>query len=275
MTDILNTYKDVETYFAKARDKEKGRPLASWGRVKKNGDTYEVWHGGSVLGKYTPDNKFTFTMTPQQARNHSITLSQALHRAIPFMWIRVATGRYAVVPNKAYQDHCEAIGSNWDWRFCHDKRNQVELFDGLQFDLSTFQPTNARPALLENVDEAKRKHWLSCLRSFKRGMKVRARMGVLEGFCQQVIKENSGKGRYQWQQPDWSSDKWLDVLYTSIKDNQFPNELMMGFVQSSTSGYWQTQPTPALALHAVDQVCKTYSVELRRRFGVFDATQGE
>jgi hypothetical protein len=159
-----------------------------------------------------------------------------------------------------------------DWRYCNDKRNQVELFDGLEFDLSTGEATNARTALLDTVNTDKRKYWLGCLRSFKSGMKVRARMGVLDAFCQQVVKENSGKGRYQWQQPDWNSDQWLNLLYTSIKENQFPNELMIGFVQSSTSGYWNSDPTALRTLLTVDNVCKTYSVELRRRFGVFEQT---
>lgn len=266
----IDTYAQAQKFFNTARDKEKGKPLCSWGRLKKNGDDYEVWHGGTVLGKYTPENKFVFTVAPQQARNHSITLSQALHRAIPFIWVRVNTGRYAIVSQKRYDKHCEETQAQWDWRYCHDKRNQVELFAGLEFDLTTYQPTNARTALLESIDKDKRKYWLGCLKSFKKGMKVRAKMGVLQGFCQQVSAENKGKGRYQWVQPDWSTDKWLELLYTSIKDNQFPNELMKGFVQSSTSGYWRTEPTPELALHAVDEVCKTYSIELRRRFGVFD-----
>ena len=63
----------------------------------------------------------------------------------------------------------------------------------------------------------------------------------------------------------------MDLLESSIRDNTFSQELLQGFVQSSGDGYYvQHKPTSADVVKAVDKVCNDHSVELRRRFDVFE-----
>lgn len=122
---------------------------------------------------------------------------------------------------------------------------------------------------MPQINEAKRKFWLRSLRRFKYGIKVRAKLGVLQTICEQVGAER--KGKRGWDAPQWQHDRWITLLYTCIKDNQFPPELLIGFVKTAEVTFMasKTQPTVAATLDVVDDVCKTYSIELRQKFGVF------
>ena len=268
MADISSsiTYQDVVKFFARARNPEKGKPLMSWARVFKVEDNYEVRLGGYRIGKFTPDNKFIFTMTAQTARNCSVTLSQALQRALPFVWKRVATGRYEVA-------HIGLYDSDKDGYFYQYMKNLewYEVYDGLAFDLTTNQPVNARPKLSQLVVNKDNKlEWLRKLRKFKTAVKVRARMGVLESLMKQVEQERKGINKYEWQAPDWNSDSWLDLLYSAVKDEECSTDMLKAFIKTASIGYWRNMVTIDDVLRAVDNVFTTHSVDLRKRFGVFD-----
>ena len=118
------------------------------------------------------------------------------------------------------------------------------------------------------VDETKRLAWLRALRQFKYGMQVRAKLGVLQTLCDQVASERAKQKL--WDQPAWEHDKWLTLLYTSIKDNAFPPELLIGFVKTAEVTFMAVnqQPTVVSTLNAVDKICKQHSRALRIKFGV-------
>lgn len=269
-TDKLS-YQEVAEWFKKARNPENGRPVQSWARMYQVGENYELRFGDVIVGIFTPDNKFTFKLTSQQARNCSVTLSQALQRAIPLLWIRKGMGRYVVKPTPQYgelkeRDPHMAVAR---WRY-FSKVEGYEVFDGLCFDLNTYEPTNARPHFTkQEVNKDNKLEWLRALRKFKTAVRVRARMGVLESLIQQVDSERKGTNRYDWEMPDWNTDKWQDVLYTSIKNSECSTELLKGFIKSVRRGhYYQTNVNEVI--DEVDKICTTYSIELRRRFGVFN-----
>lgn len=268
-TDKLS-YQEVAEWFTKARDPEKGRPVQSWARMFKVEDSYELRFGNSVVGVFSPDNKFTFKMTAQEARRNSITLSQALQRAIPFVWVRKSTGRYVVKPTPQYEAYKEKHPDNYGaWNY-FTKVEGYELFDGLCFDLNTYEPINAKPSLKDTeVDQENKLLWLRQLRKFKSAIKVRARMGVLESLIQQVDKERVGVSRYDWEQPDWNSDAWQDMLYTSLKDSECSTDLLKGIIKSVSRGYYQQSITVKEVVAEADRLCSTYSLDLRRKFGVF------
>jgi hypothetical protein len=267
-TDKLS-YEQVAEWYTKARNPEAGRPVQSWARMFKVGDNYELRFGNSVVGVFSPDNKFTFKMTAQEARRNSITLSQALQRAIPFIWVRKSTGRYVVKPTPQYEDYKKANNEPYAWHY-FQKVEGYELFDGLQFDLNTYEPTNAKPSLKDTeVDQENKLTWLRQLRKFKSAVKVRARMGVLESLIQQVDKERVGVTRYNWEQPDWNSDAWQDMLYTSLRDSECPTDLLKGIIKSVSRGYYQQSITVKEVVAEADRLCNTYSLDLRRKFGVF------
>jgi hypothetical protein len=119
------------------------------------------------------------------------------------------------------------------------------------------------------IDVDKRREWLRALRRFKYGIKVRAKLGVLQTICEQVAQER--KGARVWKCPDWEHDKWVHFLYECIRDSKFPPELLRGFAQTAEVTFFNRsrQPTVSSVLDTVNQVCKERSKQLRRKFGVF------
>lgn len=125
------------------------------------------------------------------------------------------------------------------------------------------------PKPMPRIDEDKRREWLRALRRFKYGIKVRAKLGVLQTICEQVAAERKGKQR--WDAPQWEHDRWVTLLYTCIKDNQFPPELLIGFTKTAEVTFLnpRKQPTVEGTIEAVNEVCKQNSRALRQKFGVF------
>jgi hypothetical protein len=122
---------------------------------------------------------------------------------------------------------------------------------------------------MPQVDQTKRKEWLRALRRFKYGIRVRAKLGVLETVCEKVYQER--KGKTQWDAPQWEHDRWVTLLYTCIRDNQYPPKLLEGFAKTAEVTFLapRHQPTVENLLNAVDIVCRQQSRALRERFGVF------
>lgn len=273
-TDKLS-YNDVAIWFTRCRNPDKGRPVMSWARIFKVGDTYELRHGSTKVGVFSPDNKFTFTMSTQEARNSSVTLSQALQRTIPFMWYRKGMGKYRIKPTPQYEEYKAQHPDAYAWHYFQEVEG-YELFDGLQFDLNTYEPTNPRPKMSDTINTEKRKEWLGSLRKFKRAVKVRARLGVLESLIKEVEQDRSKhRSRYDWEMPDWNTDTWQDMLYTSIKNSECSTELLKGIVKSVQTGYYKSSISVDDVLKECDKICTNYSVEIRRKFGVFDGDTNE
>jgi hypothetical protein len=122
---------------------------------------------------------------------------------------------------------------------------------------------------MPRIDEDKRREWLRALRRFKYGIKVRAKLGVLQTICEQVAAERKGKQR--WDAPQWDHDRWVTLLYTCIKDNQFPPELLVGFVKTAEVTFLnpRKQPTVEGTVEVVNEICREQSKPLRQKFGVF------
>lgn len=255
----LKSYKDIATYFSKCRSPEKGRPLKAWGRVFKRGDDYEVQANGDKLCVVTPDNIVTFVAPISAVRRNAQTLVGAFHRAMPLSLLRVGTGRYRIAHlDKAKE---QAVGGYWNWKWMQSEA--PEYFEGIQFDLATGECLNRRADILKQVDTTVRRDWLSSLRKFKRSIKVRAKIGVLIPIINAVKAENKR------QHPDWDSEEWQDNLVTAIRTGDIPTPLLTGFVQSAMCRTWRAQGTAQEVLAEVDALCNTYSVQLRRKFGVF------
>ena len=117
----------------------------------------------------------------------------------------------------------------------------------------------------------KRREWLRALRAFKKGMLVRAKMGVLDSICQQVNAESMVVTI--WKKPDWDDDIWVTMLYTAIKDKQFPTELLRGFAQSASLNLRNFRTDKFTTLAVMEDVCTRLSLRLRQKFGVFVEVQ--
>jgi hypothetical protein len=267
---MIKSYDDARALFKTARKPDEGKPIKSWVRLFRDNGVFELRHGGVVVARITSDNIVTFPMTVYKGRMISNTLSSSLYRVIPFMWMRLGKGRYALEHTKVLDDRADKpYWAGWS-HFMREK--SPELFSGLQFNLLTGECIN--PKIKPNSDQVNQDAktiWLRALRNFKHGIHVRAKLGVVESLCQQVVAERAAN-KDSWKQPDWTHERWSELLYTSIKQEQFSTELLKGFVMSSNVSYWRHEsPTTETTLAAVANVCDDLSVELRRRFGVFDA----
>jgi hypothetical protein len=129
---------------------------------------------------------------------------------------------------------------------------------------------------MHKIDKDRRLEWLRALRRFKYGIKVRAKLGILQTVCEQVAVERRGK--HQWDAPHWTHDEWITFLYNCIKNDEYPPKLLEAFAKTAEITFLvsSTQPTDEKTIAAVDTVCKWLSRPLRDKFGVFvEETQDE
>ena len=280
------SYAQASALWSKVLSPEKGKPITGWLRMYKQDDEsflFEMTNYGKVkLGVLTPDNVFTFVATPETVYGSSQTLVSSIHRWLPFSIMRHRKGLYRVGHTTPIVAECKAKNNGEDKtdsyssyyayykHYTATMREQASYFNGIQFDLNTGQCLNKLPddKLIEIPE--KRKEWRQALSKFKRGVKARVRVHAFDGLINEMWAERDSQNRWDWRQPDWSDGKWLDMLERSIRDNEFPQELLKGIAQTSHTGYYMhTKPTNVDVLKALDKVCNDSSVELRRRFGVF------
>jgi hypothetical protein len=269
----VTDYKSIKAHFERARTPDKGKPLRAWARIFKDGDDYYVKNWGSELCRFKPNNTVVFTATTEEVWSSSNTLVSALHRAMPLTMIRIAKGRYRIAHNEQVIKNAEEKGASssyhyidwWKWL----KKDAPEYFQGIAFDLKTGECLNRRPDDKLIPIPEKRKEWLRALREFKKGIKVRAKMNVFDGISDIVSTE--GKHGY-YDRPDWSFGTHKELLFTSIRDAKYPQELLKGITKTHRADHsWQwTRPSPAEIVVATNKICNNYSVELRRQFGVFE-----
>jgi len=266
---VLRTYDDFLAHFNTARNKDKGKPLKSWGRLYKNGDTIEFYFGdrnGLKYAELTRDNIFTFVASPHTIRKvAAVTFSSSLYRAIPIMWQRTGMARYRVSHTAAIPIDSNRQYMAWSYM----RTDAPEYFEGIQFNMLTGECINRRPDFNATINTDKRKVWLSALRKFKYGMKARIRIGAFDP----LIQSQKNLPRNNQSCPDWSDPTWQELLYNSIKNNDFPMELLNGITAHAVHDRWyyhRGNVKAADILTAMDEVCNTHSVDLRKRFGVFD-----
>ena len=255
---MISSYQAAALHMSKARSKAKGRPMKGTGwRIYQDGNEYVVMAHGEQVGRFLPDNTFMFSLTGEKAHGIAHTLSGTMHRNIPFVWARVAHKTYRV-------DHTSNLPRTRVWAHFNKPTNAPMVYDGLKFDLFTGKCLNYLPDFKRKVDPERRKDWLGASRAWKRKLKVIARIGGLDGLI-----ADEKKDRTPWQnKPRWHQEEWLDILYKAIKTGDCSVDLLRMFVASETNS-WET-PTSMQMYERIEKVVKAQSIELRKRFGVFE-----
>lgn len=305
----LETYDQFAKEFARCRDKTKGRKISASFRlfqtVQQGVTCYDVHvegYGSTPFMRITPDNIVEFIAPSQVVWQHSQSIVSSSYRWIPFMFERHKKGLYrvqhsvnhanqlATKVNEFYKNKLEQakmLSDGVGEAICNDfksacymsswtissqmMREAPAYFQGLKFDIITGECLNRRPddKFVEKADE--RKVWRQALAKFKRGIKARAKVRAFDPLIEKVWAERQGQSQYHWKQPDWSSQPWLDLLEKSIRDNEFSKELLIGFCSTPPSGYYQqSKPTSKDVFDGVHKILTDMSVELRRRFNVFE-----
>jgi hypothetical protein len=257
---MISSYKAAQLHMEKARDKAKGRPMKGSGwRLFQDGDEYVVTTCGEQVGRFLPDNTFQFSPNGAMARRTAPTLSGTMHRNLPFAWARAGEKMYRVEHRANFE------GEGWRWDWMRQPTNAPLVYPGLTFDLTTGKCLNPKPdaAFKPEVDPERRKVWLAALRAWKRQVKIAARLGVFDP----LMAANRANPPGWHDRPDWREEKYLDILYTAIKDGRCDTDLLRMFVDARVTQY--TPPLTSMEMFGeVERVVAMSSVALRKRFGV-------
>jgi hypothetical protein len=252
----IESYEQLSDVYSRCRKPLEGKMLSGWLRARKNNDAFILgmlnWNGKDVeFATLSKDNILEFTADVGAMRRISITLAQALHRAIGIRWNRVATGRYEVV---TYANHIT--------------KSVSEFRKGLKINIISGEILNPYIRNKEVADTDAKKVWLRSLKEYKKGLKARARLGVLDTIITTVLNERSASNG--WSEPNWFSDEWIDKLYLAIRDHDFNTDMLTAYCRSSRRLHW-TRPdvTANSTLAGFDQIVKDLSLQLRTKFGVF------
>lgn len=271
---VLKTYEDTAKWFAKAKDPGKGRPFREWARVHRAVQedlsfAYKVYVYDRHICTITPDNILTMEIDNHEGSRISNSLSASLFRLAPIAWQRAGMRRYRVLSLRSMK------ASDNYWQVC---KTAPELFKGLQFDLTTGKALNAKPDRLTRVNTDARRQWLRALRKFRSGVTLRVRMGVFDAiqneFNSNGTSRNYGTGKlFVSRAPNWTDPQWMDLLYTSIRDSQYPKELLAGILLTMPTviwSHWHTLTQQEKVKRTIDHIINSNSIELRTRFGVFN-----
>lgn len=250
-------YSDVAKWFSTARSKDKGKPFGRWARVFKidNGNFSFMVHGKTELLIVTPNDKLVITATSEQIRRIGNTVTANLHRAFPIMLNRAAKLRYKV----------QSIGNartqvqSGNCRVWEAFKTGPETFVGLVLDLNRGVFENAKADRTDRINKDKRVEWLRALRTFKRGIKVRAKLGVFDKYI-------SERG-FTHTLVNWSISPNIDNLYNAITLNTYDEDLLKLFV-SNTPRWGAIKPQ--YVVENVESILNDNSVLLRDKFGVFE-----
>lgn len=107
--------------------------------------------------------------------------------------------------------------------------------------------------------------WRRDINRFKNGIKVRIRLGIFDGFRQQVYRDRMSS---KSQRPDWNDPYWQKLLCDSIIVQSFSDELLLGFTETAEFTYLRVeQPTYQEIINAVDFVLRQQDAALRKLYG--------
>jgi len=262
----FSSWKECYWWFAKARTPEKGRPIKTgWRMFKGDDDTYFITAHSYRVCTFNPDDTVTFDLTAQSHGCIQHTISSTLHSVIPYMICRVGTGRYVV-------NHVGALvtvpsGMRWWTAFA---KQAYDLFTGITFDNKSMTCINPQPkATRETENVENRRAWLQSLRRFKRGLAVRAKLGVFTALNAAMKKEQFTTTALPM---DTNSDGFIAYLYMCMRDDLYPDELLrsLGFTRYAT---WRpsSMSVDKLALQHASSILQAQSYRLRRHFGVWES----
>jgi len=198
----FKSYEDIYKWFKTARSPARGKPFGRWARVYQDNDKCfrVVVHNTSFL-QVTPENKAVVLLDAPGIRTINNTLSANLHRLLPMFIIRTGKLHYkieslATIKAKVAQSN----SSVW-----HAAQEGVEAFAGLTLDLTTGKFDNPKKDLKDRVNNDMRRQWLSTLRKFKRGIKVRFKLGVFDKYVAEVGSEYASI--------NWSEPQHISMLH--------------------------------------------------------------
>lgn len=260
---MIESYTDAVRLFDSAKDKQKGKPLLSFGRLLKDGDAYVIHVHALAIARITSDNVLEYLPTVEQYRSYHSTIAMSFHQIVPVQSLRVGPLKYRIGHMKWIGTKVQKWGvttNNWE-----RLRNEAqEYFKGVKIDMVSGDYINSRPDFTHTIVPEKRKTWLRCLRNFKNGLKVRHKLGVFDALINEMGLSDANRWSYRY---DFDGT-YIDSLVGNMKEGTFEDNLMRSFVQyarGQTYGVMSGKQVLDTAMYLL----KDLSVPLRREFEVF------
>jgi len=275
---MISSYKGAENMYGGCRRARDGKPLSGQWRLFKEKNTFTLclplgWRRERTylpVATITPNNALTMLLSKDELVHHSNTIVIMLGKLTSIMVQRFSKGKYRIGKG-APQD------ISWkDWLFL-SKENSQQYYKGIKFDLMTGLCLNPEPdESVEPIPE-NRKLWLRELKRFKRGLKSRIKVGALTMHIAEANTVRESNNKLQWHKRkrlavDWGQSEWRKKLIRCMKDEKYPPEILMAFVQSTEMSWRNADVTQEQVLKAVDKIFTQYSEALRREYGVFGKT---
>tara|TARA_R100000655_G_scaffold8797_4_gene22624 strand:- start:81 stop:1250 length:1170 start_codon:yes stop_codon:yes gene_type:complete len=194
-------YKELHAYALRSRDVYgKGKYINTWLRLKLNSNEEpEIWVNGDKFMSVSKDNIATVHMDTGHIWRSSGTYVIALNRWIPFTIERHRTGIYRIAHNLNIYKHLEKTWDK-DKYYWHEisafmRQSQV-VCDGLKYNLLTGELLNPNTdhepqRCVENID--KRKVWRKKITAFKKQLRTRARLGLIDSTLDKLKSVDRGK----------------------------------------------------------------------------------
>jgi len=269
----FTSYADFAADYKRCRNAKKGRPIKVWCRLYKEGSDYMVkiyrWRQPDIpLFRVSPDNTVTFCMPADNVLERAHSIVSGLYKVIPFSLERKRRGIYAL----GGTHQISGLGDYRDyWRWL--RTEAPEYFTNIRFNLLTGECLNAQPNLMDCIIPEVRKQWLRHVKQYKKGLKVRAKIGALQGHMTKVLDEVSDKTNHWGFKHEQNSklDKHdtLQYIVECMRSEEYPPDLLYLLVATTPIPYRGSELTDKMVLGNVDRVFDAYSLQLRTIYGVF------
>lgn len=256
----FTSYEQTAEFFAKARNKEAGRPIGPSGwRLYKDGEEYVVTIHATHIARIMPND--TLVMQTDNPLPGAIMVVQ---HVLPIMIQRRSKAHYRLhIRERGGKPHDLKAYGLTDWADPHTKG--LRLYEGLTIDLRTRQPVGyVEP--VQVVDSDKRKVWLSKSNKIKRVLKTIAKM---DGFGPRInqLTEN----RWTYQSLFNASEADIQIIIDALlNDNIEPLIQRMAETFKNHSYY---ELTVKEMENIIDRVFSSNSLELRKALGVIEIKQ--
>ena len=282
----LESYKDTEAFFNTCKSVKKGKPLpGNWrlhlDSIARHSPSYwiDMGYSRNRLCNILHNDTVQFQITPDVLYRNSHSIVMVLSKVLPIMCERKRQGMYNIGP-------VGVISRSWGTYLGMDKANACEYFQGLTFDLKTCRIVNPQPDLLDTADPEIYKSWRKDLTRFKRGLKVRAKVGAFTGYVDtftntKEYKNNRGWGWDMFNRKLFAEDgtdmsnaensNAQQYVLECMRTEQYPADLLRAFVLWAIKHnvYSRSQLDNQSVLKYVDQMFNKHSLDYRKAYGVF------
>lgn len=256
----IRSYDDCVAVFKRTRDKAAGKKFGSMRMICDIDGVFKFSRYGRPIFSIHRDNTIVFDLTDRYQTAPS--LSSALHKIAPFMWYRIASGRWKVasiaIANAYANPNSNVLESPHYSKFLEYVRKvSPEYYPGIAFNLVTGACINPKPGKFERVDADKRAEWLRKVKRFRKTLKVSAKLGVFNSPPFSGYRRSS------------VNLDLFSLFYEGVMTNSMSKDFITAMTDEVANGWHVKSDDPAVVWARIDEYYTRNSLRFREKFGVF------